>query len=228
MNPPSRADRARSPSPTTLADIGPGLEEAVIQTAIKEGRAAAARTRPAHPANYAGLKATAEATAVLREQLGLYGWTFYKKDGINGALHPNGETMLMFVPGDRATGDRERKPKSKRRGPRGIALVISNQLSLFPDFAPPAAEPPITTWYVLTHYDRQTGQITVEVSLPRAYDKDNRVNEWESRIQVAPVATGPAVPAGMEFDADDQAQRIDVSVEPLEDAFDDDDPSRSS
>ena len=216
--------------PTQLDEVGPGLDAEVIRRALQAGQAAARRTRPAHPRNYAGLTATAEATAVLREELESKGWTPYYKDGINGALHPDGSVMIMLVPGDRMTGDSGRKPRSKRRGPRGIELIDANQLSLFPDLFP-RNEKRITTWYVLNHHDRRDGEIRIEVALPKTYDGEHRVCDWEQRFILEPLSLGtvdPSTPA-VEFDSDENPANdpIDVPVEPIDGAFDSDhEPSK--
>ncbi len=207
------------PPPTTLGEVGPGLSQDVIHRALEAGQHAARLTRPAHPRNYAGLTATAEATAVLREELAPDGWTHFYKDGINGALSPDETVMLMFVPGDRMTGDPERNPRSKRRGPRGLELVESNQLELFLEAKRGAGER-IVTWYILNRHDRGQGVIHIEVSLPRSYDTEKRVCEWGQRFVIEPLTLLPTDPSRppVEFDSE-QGPAIDVPVEPIDAAF---------
>jgi hypothetical protein len=212
-------DSPTSAVPRTIGEIGLGLSEAIVHRALEAGQEAARLTRPAHPRNYAGLTATAEATAVLREGLEPFGWTHFYRDGINGALSPDQMVMLMFVPGDRMTGDAERNPRSKRRGPRGLRLVESNQLELFP-IARKEVGQQMVTWYVLNRHDRRDAVIHVEVSLPQSCDTDNRVCIWAQRFVLNPLTLPPSDPSRPPIELDsEQGPAFDVPVEPIDGAF---------
>lgn len=214
-----------SPPPARPADVFPGLDDALVHRVFLAGEAKAREARPSHPPNFARWTATGEAVATLRDELAIFDYPSYYKDGINGVLHPDGRKMLMLVPGDANTGNPHRDPKSKRRGPRSCKLVEGNQLSLFPELVRPSTSA-VETWFILHRYDHRVGLLQLELAQPRAYDSDKRVDTWGPRIMIEPLRLGTpegTAPTALEFDSDERTPVVELDVAPREGALDQDD-----
>lgn len=211
-----------------MAKLGPGLDEVAIHEAIQVGRRNAVSVPPNIPPWFPGLAGAAYAIDCLRTRLARTGWKNYQRDGISGVMNPAGTVMLMFVPGDRLTGspDLEAQPRSKKRGPRSIGLVESNQRTIWeflsevtPLFVPEPTGP--VTWFVLTHHDRSQGIVQVEVSQPSECDPETKkVRRWKSRIPLRDVELPEVIvenPAAFDIEFDgERTSAIDIPIEPID------------
>ena len=176
-----------------LADLGPGLTEDALRTAISEGDAAWSGCTDNDPPCTPGILMWGRIVRVLREILNGHGWTRDDAFNFSTVVSPAGGVAIAVATGDERTGLDEIGVIPTTRYPKGRATrqaIARNveQLQLFEEPRVPVqrtgtAAP--TTWFLLV---RRAGEaINVELSLPDAIATDGRIESWSTRLILAAV-----------------------------------------
>lgn len=198
-----------------------GLAYELLANAIREGELARASCTKNDPPSTPGFLQWARTTRRLREVLIPLGWKRSQVGKLSTVVAPTGGFAIAVVTGDEATGNPGVTPKTKHpRGPATAAAVEQNllQLSLFESPAPANDDaneipdvPERLTWILLI--SRGADSIRCELSLPGSIGDDGRVESWEERIIVEPVAREPEPAKIAARDDSDASVDFEVSVE---------------
>lgn len=190
-----------------LTELGLSVEE--LHEAIRRGQFARDNCTANHPRCYPGMAAWAEMSSGLRETLSFRGWTTCDLDNIPKAISPDGSMAIVAITGDRATGNSNLTPVTKR--PRGEASIRFIMLNLQYDFlqelepeekGDPQEVEGRVTWYLLCY--RQGDVVRAELSLPVVVNGGGRIELWRERIILPAIDLGqgpaPAVDSGPDVD----------------------------
>lgn len=171
-----------------------GLDEAVLQDAVRQGFLAFVGCTANHPPAIPGIWAWAETVRGLRDVLVPSGWLRSNEGNYSVVVNPVGTMAIAVATGDDATALADRSPTTKaRKGPSTLYAVSSNQLQLglFPNDESPLPSAPSVgssidcmTWILLVH--RTRGEVRCELSLPSSMG-DGYIEAWHERILLTPV-----------------------------------------
>lgn len=203
---------------------GMRLSGTILQEGLQRGLAQRHNATPFHPPTAPGTFMHYGLVHAVRELLVPCGWEFAEKDGLSYTFHPELLIALIVSSGNSYVGDRMQNPSFKYpKGPTTQAAIAGNasQLGLF-DGIPGWAESvlPSTsmrtdfdtfkTWWLLHYVDLSKRVMRAELSLPVRVGNDGDINQWVTRIILAPVSfdDGPDVdrtdnvPNGPDFDVE--------------------------
>ena len=195
-----------------LAELG--IDPAILRRAVEAGEMAGDACTEHDPPGFRGYTQWGVCSRMVRIGLAPLKWTRRNRQNLPLAVSPDGKMCITVATGDAATGIEEANPQTKN--PRGIvtqAAIIENinQLFLFEEMEKERAEREsevrALTWILLFHRDRDI--IRCELSLPRAWDQQGRVSEWEERLILEPVGIADV----SRIMPEEQGPAIDVEVE---------------
>jgi hypothetical protein len=182
-------------SNTRLSDLG--LNQDFLRDAVQRGEAERATCTDNDPQIYSGMVPWAKTVRALREALIPLGWRPEEPGNLPLIVNAEGTVGIAVSRGDGLTGVASGSPQTQHpKGPVTVAVVESNQLSLFGQAivagqAEPA-EPRRVTWILLIA--NCGNEIRCELSLPDYVGEDMRVTGWAERIILEPIILGD-VPA---------------------------------
>lgn len=197
-----------------LAELG--LKPDILREAALWGFQQAAQTTSHDPPNLYGILLWAKIVRHLRDLLVPdYGWQPDNRQNYATVVNPDKTVAIAVAGGDWRTGRRDETPSTRsEKGPMTKDAIQSNQMhfhDLFPGF--PSAPPPPQTWLLLHHFDEDSEDIRVELSLPSEIDAEGFVRNWRERviIDLVPLAPIDGSSADDEVDDDDLDQAIPVT-----------------
>jgi hypothetical protein len=195
-----------------LGDLN--LTEQDLREAIRIGYGHAAGCTNHDPCSLPGTLAWGKGTGHLRDILKLRGWTADSLSNFETVVHPSNSHAVALAAGTADTGRRGGLPRTRTpKGPATSRVVRRNaQLSFVgndPAFGDaPVADKDRATWLLLHHYDKDAGEIRLELSWP-AEMSGKQVTGWRERILLVavPFSSDVEIPIDDEDDID-----IDVDV----------------
>jgi hypothetical protein len=169
-----------------------GLNEELLQQAIRRGLAAAHSCTEHHPRQSAGFYLWSEAIAALREANAPRGWHGEDDQNLPYAVNESRTIRIAVATGDEYTGLKDQTPcTNSKKGPRTVTAVASNkqQYELWPgvELTPETlmnvtGSMGCTTWLLLIHRDIQAEEIRCELSRPVDMNAEGKVSRWVERI----------------------------------------------
>jgi hypothetical protein len=201
-----------------LAELGTGLTRSLLAEVVARATAAFMACTPFHPRNFAPISRWGNGVAAMRELLVPFAWTLADRDGQPLIVNPE-ETLAITISGaDKETGKdtKDVQPRTPAKGTITADAVERNGF-LFAEMEADAMQKAReearfikNTWFLLLHFDRVTGQVRSELSLPSRIDDERRIVGWWERILLEPFEfdTTPLDAAGDEGPDDG-----DISIE---------------
>jgi hypothetical protein len=177
-----------------LAELGKGLTRPLLAEVVARATAAYMACTPFHPRNFAPISRWGNGVAAIRERLVPFAWTLADRDGQPLIVNP-GETLAITISGaDKQTGKNtdDLQPRTPTKGTITVDAVERNGF-LFAEMEADAMQKAReearfikNTWFLLLHFDRVTGQVRSELSLPSKIDDERRIVGWWERILLEP------------------------------------------
>jgi hypothetical protein len=207
---------ARAHEVTTHLYSELAVTEEQIHEAVGWALAARKRCTPFHPPSARGYYMWSESHVGLRQVLGKDSWRPSDAGGFSRVIRPDGLVAITVATGDTRTGlDGDPQPTTKYpRGPMSqLAVEVNQQIALDvvtgAIIMPPEPEDPkCLTWWLLLNV--RPDEVRMEISLPKRYGEDNRIDAWSRRIILEPLGTTGTVEPDSE---EDEMSPIDVPVE---------------
>jgi hypothetical protein len=201
-----------------LAQLGLDADE--LRSSIGVGYSHAAGCTDHDPRSLPGTLAWGKGTGHLRDLKRPQGWSADRTANLETVVHPSGEHAIALSAGTADTGRAKGLPRTKTpKGPATSRVVARNRQLLLTAENPEAfagtgvdvEDPdPITereTWMLLHFYDKETGEIRLELSCPLEM-KGKQITAWRERLILDPVPfTGE-----IEITIDEDDDPIDIDV----------------
>lgn len=187
----------------SLLALSPDLTLEIFINAMQAGLAARNTAIPASPKTKAGISHWQESVEMLRLLLSERAWNIVDKKNCPLILSPDKSIALVVMTGDSRTGlDGGIAPtNSAEKGAVAKELIEANQLSLKLAQNP---DPGTQVWVLLYHYDKATGMLRFELSLPSSFNK-GKITGWTERILLGSISNATAVPVTLEESAVESA-----------------------
>ncbi len=196
-----------------------GLNEDLLQKAVKHGVAQSLICTAFDPRSSKGFIKWAKTNAKLREELALVKgkrWKLSDKRNYPRSLNVDRRIAITAVSGDSQTGC-EDGLAPKTRWPKGVATqlackVNAKQISfadiLPSEFSKPVDEETLSTWMLVYYVDEEQKEVRIELSLPVGIDNRGRVSAWDKRIILESWSLEPTVKL-----QDEMSEEYEVPVE---------------
>jgi hypothetical protein len=203
-----------------LAELGKGLTRALIAEVVARATAAYMACTPFHPRNFAPISRWGNGIAAMRELLVPRDWIPADRDGQPLIVSPDEALAITISSADKQTGkDTDGiQPRTSAKGAVTVNAVEINGF-LFAEMEADAMQKARSearfvknTWFLLMHFDRFTGQVRSELSLPSEIDDERRIVGWWERILLEPFEfdTTPLNAAGDDEGPDDGDITIEI------------------
>lgn len=186
-----------------LSALGPGLTEAVLGDAVRDGYEWTSECTDNDVRSMGGFLSWGKPLRALREQLAPHGWTKRHLPSLETVVSPDHGCQITVAGGNSATGLEGRMPSTRLdKGPlTGLAVAANAQVSfprsVHPDFGNPA-ELDLNTWVLLFYVDETAndgaGEIRAELSRPDHFTGKKRgfVDSFRPRIRLEAISLAEA------------------------------------
>ena len=203
-----------------LAQLGPGLTQAILVRAVEHGQDYATEFSSNDPPVSKGITVWGKVHRSLRDDVVPFGWSRKDKRGFASVLSPDGLMEVVVGAGDSNTGIRSAIPQLRcSKGVMTIEAVGNAQRSFAHVDSAWSNHVPRQTWLLLYFYDDMADDLRAELSLPTSLGADGYVEDWEERIILSAIGH---VKIGVQRADSDNLDTLDVKVEKRNKASQDD------
>lgn len=201
------------PARSRLQQLDLRVEE--LREAVEVGYACAADCTDHDPLSLPGIMAWGKTLGHLRDLTCLRGWTADRDANYETTAHPTNSHRVAVTAANPDTGRPDATPRTRTpKGPATSRAVRRNaQLQIVGLVTPALPEDGDRELWMLLHYfDRDAGEIRIELSCPRTMEGP-QITAWRERIIIEPVPAELDIPVDHDEDDEDDID-IDVSRKP--------------
>lgn len=193
-----------------LATLGGGITPDALREAMHRGYTHAASCTSNDPVIMPGVTIWGKGTGALRDLQKPRGWMPKRTENLELTVSPDKRVALIVAAGTSGVGRRDLRPRTRTpKGPAtGRVIQQNEQLRFAGDPAFEEDEGKWQTWLLLHYYDKNTGEIRIELSCP-AEMMGKQVTAWRERILLKPVEFATELDLDIEDEPDDD---IDVDI----------------
>jgi hypothetical protein len=196
------------------------LSTSELQESVLVGYTAAANCTDHEPRTFVGMMPWGRGVGHLRDLTVPRGWRADRSGNYETAAHPSNSHCVAVCSGSVGTGrlkgmPRTRNPKGEmtaRMVDRNKQLSLGHGTDVFAGTGEAVIEDKSReTWLLLHYYDREAGEIRLELSCPSEMT-GKQITDWRARIIIDPIPFSDEIDADIEeIEAQELAIDIDVA-----------------